>query len=149
MALGDGAGLLLPALAQCAGDHRVPSCRTCTPEQELPLCKPNARVLHSVPPVAGRSSARRRLHEERFDELVEDLLAPAPIGVEGSWQVLDATSSAQATVLCMFCRFCQAGDVYAGALGPMAAISDCRCESAQACQTVMPIPQVLALSASQ
>ena len=41
-------------------------------------------------------------------------MSPSPhtmIGVEGSWQVLDATGSAQATVLCVFCRFCQPGDV--------------------------------------
>ena len=35
------------------------------------------------------------------------------------------------------------------ALGRMAAISDCRCDSVQACQTVMSMPRDLALSASQ
>ena len=31
--------------------------------------------------------------DERFDELAEDRLGPVPIGVEGSWQVLDALFS--------------------------------------------------------
>ena len=74
-----------------------------------------ARVLHSVPLAATGTGCRPLLCtqavEERFDELVGDLLAPAPKGAEGNWQVLDATSSAQATIPCMFCRFCQAGDV--------------------------------------
>ena len=101
-ALGVGTGLLLPALAQCVEDHRVPSCNchTCALEQELPLCKGVPLCATGCRPLLCTQAV-----EERFDELVEDLLAPAPIGVEGSWQVLDAMSSAQATVLCMFCRF--------------------------------------------
>ena len=88
-ALGVGTGLLLPALAQCVEDHRVPSCNchTCTLEQELPLCKGAPLCATSCCLLLCMQAV-----EEQFSELVEDILAPAPIGAEGSRQVLDATN---------------------------------------------------------
>ena len=60
--------------------------------KKLPLCASSCRPLLCTQAV-----------EERFDELVEDALTPTPIGAEGSWQVLDATGSAQVTILCILC----------------------------------------------
>ena len=61
---------------------------------------------------AGLPNLLTQAAEEWFGdlELAEGPLTPAPIGADGSWQVLDAMSSAQATVLCMFFTFCQAND---------------------------------------
>ena len=90
-------------------------------EQKLPLCK-------GVPLCATgcRLLLCTQAVEERFDELVDDLLTTAPIGIESSWQVLDATNSAQATVLCMFCRLCQPGDI-------------CWCIGAHGCHLCLPM----------
>ena len=103
--LGTSTGLLLPALAQCVKDHPVPSGNrhTCALEQELPLCEGVLLCATGCRPLLCTQAV-----QERHNELVEDRLAPPPICIEGSWQVLDATGSAQVTVVCMSCRFCHA-----------------------------------------
>ena len=95
-ALDVGTGLLLPALAQCAEDQRAPSCNhhTNALEQELPLCKGAELCATGCHLLLCPQAV-----EEWFGELVGNLLTPTPIGVEGSWQVPDAMSSAQVTVL--------------------------------------------------
>ena len=80
--LGVGAGLLLPALAQCPEGHRAPSCnrRTRALEEECPLRE--GAPLYSTSYLLLLCT---QAVEERFDELAKDPFAPCIlVDAEGS-----------------------------------------------------------------
>ena len=89
----------------CSDGSLSGSCTVaCCLEQELPLCK-------GAPLCATGCCLLlcTQVVEEWFSKLAEDLLTPAPICVEGSWQVLDAMSS---LFVCLFVSQCSGSAVH-------------------------------------
>ena len=137
--LGVGTGLLLQALAQCT---KGPSCsllpHLCT-GTETPMHF--AGVLHSVPQSSYRPPLCPQAVEERFCEPASNLSTPTPIGIEGSWQVPDATWAVHRPPY--FACF-----VDSDSRRPCTCALNPWLQLAQACQDVMSMPQDLVLSAS-